>query len=361
MTTTNDCQNRHETIAALVLGELRVLATDEIKKHIDTCEECRLLCQALIEEEETIRSAFEAIDERSKALQDNLVAQADNGPHRSCSRPNPLRQICWVSRTMRRAIIKSRTAKLAAAAVIAIVVLGGTTFWPGGNSQNGKWWLGPPAAWGQEILAELDALKGVTCREQSVLVMPDGSEHTSSTWDILYVSKDSYRRDIYDKDVLREIQWYVPDGDGTLQHSVRFDLESYFAHTGEGSSGNYDPIDRIRFYVGFLDEADRQLGVEVIDGCECVGFEISASKYGQNPGHWIDRIWFDVETKLPVRIEKRGRPVTNYPDWTDTTIQDEFDYNPHLPANTFVPETPEGYIFAHPDEILAAREKEPKE
>ncbi|TKJ32115.1 MAG: hypothetical protein CEE38_23680 [Planctomycetes bacterium B3_Pla] len=262
---------------------------------------------------------------------------------------------------IRRTIMKSRTAKLTAAAVIAIVVVvGGIPFWPGG-SDAGKWWLGPPAAWGQEILAELDALKGVTCREQTVFVMPDGSEHTSSTWNVLYVSRDSYRRDIYDGDVLRETQWYVPDGAGMLQHSVRFDLESYFTHTHAGSFGNYDPIDRMCVYVGLIDEADTLLGEDTIDGTACVGFEISASKYGNNPGDWIDCIWFDVETKLPVRMEKRGRPVTDYPDETSTTIQDEFDYNPYLPADTFVPETPEGFIFGHPDDIRAAREKERKD
>ena len=247
--------------------------------------------------------------------------------------------------------MKTGTKKLAAATAIAIIVLGGITFWPSGGPDNVKWWLGPPAAWGQEILAKLDTIKGVTCYEQTVLVMSDGSEHTSSTWDILYVSSDSYRRDIYDGDFLREIQWYVPDGDGTLQHSIRYDLKSYFVHSGEGSFGNYNPVERMRFYVNLLDEADQLLGEEVIDGYNCVGFEISASKYGDNPVDWVDCIWFDKETKLPVRIEKRGRPVTNQPDKTFTTIQNEFDYNPELSDDTFIPETPEGFIHAHPDEI----------
>ncbi len=263
-----------------------------------------------------------------------------------------------------RIIMKNRISKLAAAAAVAIVVFGGITFWPSGGSDNGKWWLGPPAAWGQEILAELDTIKGVACREQTVFVMSDGSEHTSSTWDILYVSSDSYRRDIYDGDFLREIQWYVPDGDGTLQHSIRYDLKSYFTHSGEGSFGNYEPIERMRFYVRLLDKADKLLGETVIEGCNCVGFEISAGKYGDNPQEWLDRIWFDVDTKLPVLIEQeRGCPrdkiQTDFHPYID--VQDQFDYNPELPADTFIPKTPEGFIHAHPDEIQAAGEKEQKE
>jgi len=183
----------------------------------------------------------------------------------------------------------------------------------------------------------------------------DGSEHTYSTWRRFYASSDSYRRDIHDGDVLREIQWYTPDANGTRQTSIRFDLNSYFTEVGEGSFGNRDPIDRIRFYVGYLNEAAALLGEREIDGHPCVGFAISASQYGDNPEHWMDRIWFDVETKLPVMLVKQGRPVTDRPDWSYTTLQDQFDYDPDLPVDTFLPWIPEGFIFGHPDEIKRAR------
>lgn len=275
--------------------------------------------------------------------------------HRDKLEQNLLRVMAKQSRQIQiwRFIMKNQITKLATAAVIAIVVLGGITFWPGGGSYNGQWWLGPPAAWGQEILASLDTFKAVTCHEQNVLVLSDGSEHTSMTWNILYVSSDSYRRDIYDDDFLREIQWYVPDGGGTYFHSVRYDTKSYFTHSGQGSFGNQDPVERMRSLVGLLDEADQLLGEEVIDGSNCVGFEISAG----NSGDRVDCIWFDTETKLPVRIEIRGMPVTNQPDETSTVIQDQFDYNPALSPDTFIPQTPEGFIHAHPDEIKAAKEE----
>jgi hypothetical protein len=248
-------------------------------------------------------------------------------------------------------IMKGRMIKLAAVMVVAIVVLGGISLWPDGGSDAGKWWLGPTKVWSQEILSALESIEAVTCREQNIIVFSDGREHKSMTWDKFYVSHDSYRRDIYDDNFLREIQWYVPDGDGMLQHSVRYDLNSYFDNKHEGSFGHYDPVDRMRFYVKLLDEADRLLGEEVIDGYSCVGFEISASKYGDNPSDWVDCIWFDTQTRLPVRIEQRGRPLTNQPDRTITVIQDQFDYNPDLAADTFIPITPEGFIFGHPDDI----------
>jgi len=259
-----------------------------------------------------------------------------------------------------RTIVKTKTVKFAAA-VIILAVVGGMTFWPGYSLDGKKWWLSPPAAWSREILAALNEVKGVTCREQIVYYDDIGTEHTSMTWHILYVSRDSKRKDIYDRDFLREIQWYVPDGDGTRHHSIRFDLKSYFTHTGGYRMGDNDPVNSLRSRVSLMDEADRLLGTEVIDGCECVGFEISASKFSRTPGQRTDCIWFDVETKMPVRIEHHGMPVTGSPDETITIVQDQFDYNPGLSADTFIPYIPEGFVFGHPDDILAAREKEQKE
>jgi hypothetical protein len=259
-----------------------------------------------------------------------------------------------VRRTKKR-VFFAGAARLAAA-IVLLIVLGSITFWPSDNSESGKWWLGPSAAWGQEIREVLDTIKGVSCREQITLIESDGSKHTSSTWDIFYVSSDSYRRDIYDGDFLREIQWYVPGGNGTLHHSICFDLKSYFTHSGEGSFGNRDPIERMRFYVNILEKTKnkRLLGEIVIEDHNCIGFEISASEYGNNPEEWLDRIWFDIEMKLPVLIEKergRSRDETNKNFHPFINVQDQFEYNPELPNDTFIPFVPEGFVHGHPDEI----------
>ena len=253
-----------------------------------------------------------------------------------------------------RKIMKSKITQFAAAAAILIVVWGSIHFWSN-DTGSGDWWLGSPTAWGQEITRAIATIEGVSCREQIFTVTQDGTKHLSSTWDVLYFSKDSYRRDIYDGDTLREIQWYVPDGDTMLQHSIRFDLKSYFVHRHQGSFGNRDPIDRLRFYVQFLDRAEQLLGTKVIENVNCVGFEIKASQYGNNPENWVDQIWFDVQTKLPVVIERHGRPVTDHPEMTFTTVQEEFNYNEELPGDTFEPYIPDGYIFGHPDEITSNR------
>ena len=79
MTKKNDCQDRRDTISALVLGLLDGPGTDEIMQHISSCRNCRALYEALKAEEETVLSAFETIDERSKVIESNLVAQFGKG------------------------------------------------------------------------------------------------------------------------------------------------------------------------------------------------------------------------------------------------------------------------------------------
>ena len=261
-----------------------------------------------------------------------------------------------------RMIMKTRISKVAVAAVAAIVVLGGVNFWPSGSSQDGKWWLGPPAAWGQEIMASLEKVEALVYRVQTVFVGAYGSTHTSGNWHRCYKAKDGRREDTYYNDRLVGIQWNVPDGDGEIRYDVSFEYECYTVHRYEGGGHGLDPVSLLRLYIGLFiqGEADRELGTQIFEGRECVGFEISASKYGNNPAEWVDRIWFDVDTKLPVRIEKHGRPVTGHPEQTFTFIEDEFQYYVQVPGDMFTPEIPEGFVNAHPDEIRAALEKEEK-
>jgi hypothetical protein len=117
-----------------------------------------------------------------------------------------------------------------------------------------------------------------------------------------------------------------------------------------------------------LDKADRILDTQVFDGRECVGFEIRTAKGGQDPQGPFDRIWFDVQTRLPARIE-RHRPDSGFDAYIDfdlnatetmIIIYDQFQYLAQVPKDVFVPAIPAGYVKAHPDDIRAARDKQAK-
>ncbi len=244
-----------------------------------------------------------------------------------------------------RRIMKTKTTRFAVTAVAALVVIGGITLWPGRGADGKKWWLAPPAAWSREITDTLDTFKCVTCRERIVVLRPDGSERIQS-WMNKYSTDDRYRRDWYgkDNDSVGEIHWYVPDGSDMVQYTVRFDSESYSIGRRTGvvdPDSKRDPAEGLRSCVEDLDKADRLLGTEVIEGSECVGFEID-NQEGST------RIWFNVETKLPVRIEYRNIRQSPGSEKRITIIRDQYDYDAGLPPETFVPYIPEGFVPYQP-------------
>jgi anti-sigma factor RsiW len=75
MNNQENCQNRREAITALVLGVLDAKDTEELQKHIDSCQVCKSLYKELTEEEESIRPAFKVIAERGEMLQSSLIEQ----------------------------------------------------------------------------------------------------------------------------------------------------------------------------------------------------------------------------------------------------------------------------------------------
>ena len=361
--------NKHDKISKLLvgsaLGELSPEAQAEVKTHLTECHQCSSELKRL----QTLLECTGRIRELSpdarmcESAKQAVFAAVESEKEQTSPRPNTGLELIW------RTIMYSKTMKLAAAAVIAMVVLGGISFWPGSNPQN-EWWLGSPAAWGQEIMAELEKIEALVYRDQSVFVSRYGSTHVSGTWSRNYEAKDRSREDQYyehtDEDtfgpsnpdsILQNVTYKVPDGQDLISYKVSFEHQCYTIKTNEGGAYQRDPMERLRFYVNLMDKADRILDTATFEGRECVGFEIDTSKYGDNPEGRIDRIWFDVETKLPVRIERHGRPITSRPGETFTFIQDQIEYYAQIPAEMFEPVIPEDFINAEPDEVRAAKEK----
>lgn len=361
--------NKHDKIskllAASALGELSPEAQAEVKTHLAECHQCSSELKRL----QTLLECTGCIRELSpdarmcESAKQAIFTAVENEKNQPSPRPNAGLELIW------RTIMYCKTMKLAAAAVIAMVVLGGISFWPD-SPQNGKWWLAPPAAWGQEIMAELEKIEALVYRDQAVFVGRYGSTHVSGTWSRNYEVKDRSREDQYyehtDEDtfgpsnpdsVLQHVTYKIPDGQDLIQYDVSYEYQCYTIRTNEGKAYERNPIDRLQSYVGQLDYADRILDTAVFEDKECVGFEVGTIWSG-NEG--VDRIWFDIQTKLPVRIERHGLPITGRSDETLTFIQDQFEYYEQVPAEMFEPEIPADFINAEPDEVRAAKDKQKK-
>ena len=120
MNNPTDCKNRRQVITALVLGELEPQAADELKRHIDTCKTCESFYQAIIDEEETIRSTFETIAEKGETIQDILVKQFSKCKSTAYQTDVVTRKTI---KGIFSTVMKSKMTKLTAAALIIIAVL----------------------------------------------------------------------------------------------------------------------------------------------------------------------------------------------------------------------------------------------
>ena len=116
---------------------------------------------------------------------------------------------------------------------------------------------------------------------------------------------------------------------------------SYKEITHGSTSHPENPMDNIIFLAGYIDKADRFFESEQIEGTKCFGFELSAKKYGTNPDTHIHTLWFDAVTMLPVKMEF---------DWLQDDgprkmVMDQFEWDPELPAETFIPGIPPDFTL----------------
>jgi outer membrane lipoprotein-sorting protein len=257
--------------------------------------------------------------------------------------------------------LHGRTGRLVLAAAVILIVFGGIGLWPSGNGNRSQWWLGAPAAWGQEILHSLDQIEAVVYRQRLGHVSDYGPPSMSQYHEIRFNAKGRYRRDRYDNGVdLMNTQWVLADGNDLRMTEVSYEYRCYFERENEAYGYIEDIMDRMQSYVRLLDKADRILKTQVFDGRECVGFEISAARYGSNPPGPFTRIWFDVQTRLPARIECHYENFASGAGQTDIIIHDQFQYYAKVPVDLFTPQVPAGYVKAHPDDIRLARDRQVK-
>lgn len=251
-------------------------------------------------------------------------------------------------------IMKNGTRKLAVAAVIAAAAIICVNHFTGSFDSAA-------VAWGQEMLSSLETVEAVVYRQRSMWAGRHGGVRASQGWERRYNTKDMYRRDRYDDGVnVMNTQWVWVDGDAVSMLEVSYQYECYFERQNERYGFDDDLVESLRNDAKLLDRADRVLGEKVIDGRQCTGFEISAARYGDNYGDRLDRIWIDVETKLPASIERHGIASSFDAGNTLTIIHDQFEYYTEVSVDMFTPVIPEGFVNTHPDEIRSIRDKEQK-
>ena len=352
MTKNNDCQDRYDAITALVLGVLGGPAADEIRQHMSACPNCRALYQALTEEEEIVRSTFIVINNRSKAIENNLVEQCSRGSEASkdISRILPESQKAKQVRTQRslwRTIMNSKSAKLAASAVILIGVLILIRFFVGTNKSVVLAGVLEKVEQAQAYRYKMNmTFTESTNPEKTFIQKIEGTITISNEYG---TKLETYERWEADKNpdtgkITTKLRYILPKR--KLDVLIKPEQKKYrrteldddsLARMKEENDGPREMMRQI------LECEYTKTGRTVIDGIEVEGFETTDPKFAagkvQNFEDVRVKLWVDVETWLPVlwetdtRINERTSLLTVFYDfqWDIPVVAGDFE--PVIPAD----------------------------
>jgi hypothetical protein len=315
----DDCQDQYGAIAALVLGVLDGPAADKVKQHIDMCRNCRELYEALIEEEETIRSTFKAVNDRSEEIQKSLIARFGKGSRVnediSGALPESQRtKQAHAELSKWRIIMKSRISQLAAAAVIIIGVLAGIHFLGGSIGVAS-------VAWSQ-VVEQISSHAKYKCRQR--VVREEGRQIPAMQ--VYHLNLQQRRQEVEDGSI------HIIDmrAEDAITVELYPDQKKAVVTKIVGLGVRHDP-DIIDMVKRFEQESTERLGTKEVNGKILHGF------HHQPNQHNDFTVWVDPETKLPVEIElkhlQRGQ----------TIFLDEFEFDFELDPSAFSTQVPDGY------------------
>jgi hypothetical protein len=209
-----------------------------------------------------------------------------------------------------RKIMIAPLTKLAAAAAVVFAVLLGLNFIEMPSANSVAWAQIPDRVAGVETF-----IFDLTIRVGASESGAPAEAHTAR-W-VFYVSETyGFRMDIYgDGNV---VSWYVPPEGDTLTTVIPAEKTWFTAPIPAEQRGKMpeeykDPADYVR---RFLERPYRELGRTVIDGIEVEGVEVSDPPTdGEKLQNAVGRMWVDVQTELPVRIQIEGAAEASSVEW----------------------------------------------
>lgn len=305
----NNCQNRREAIASLILGELDSHTADKLKKHIDACQTCQRLYKAMADEEETIQAAFKSITDRAETIENKLIEQFDKQKHQPLSHgPAILRRPTGGSKIMKQ------ITKIAAAAVIIIAILAGIHHFGGSIDGTSVVWA--------DVIEQISEFRPYVCK----MTFEYDGDRPSHTYTVMHMAL-SRRREIRDQGRLIQV---FDMSQRPVRILVLYPDRKFARETLLLDRGPLKDPDMLRIIAGRQNGTEEDLGLDKINGKTVKVFH-SPDKYNEFT------VWVDVETSLPKRIEIR-QPMSKR-----TVIIEDFEFDAEFDESLFDTTAPEDY------------------
>lgn len=326
------------TLASMdLLAESRA---DELREHLEGCNACRERYNEARRGHVELLRTYEALDRNHDAGREQLMASLPAEPPRVVS--TSAGQLRWRRLGGYLMSFKNNTAGRRAAVILApaaCIVIAVAAFMS----------VGQQSAFAAAI-EHLRQAKIIICE----LNMPTGPEISGTQINVegkMYVSAEYGSFVELHLGGMPLTRQYTPLEGPTLIISPA--TKSYFeidisklAPEG-GAKTARTPAAWINKIKALETKAHIDLGHDIIDGIDVVGFEVDgaalgfggASSQGVNPASM--RIWVDEATERPVRIEINVPPDSGKPL---TILLDKFEWHADVDPSIFEPVIPEGFI-----------------
>lgn len=328
----NKHENINELLVDLILGELSPEQESEVKTHLTECRRCDCELKrfkTLLDYTNRIQKL--SVDTRmcesaKQAIFETVERQEMTQP---TLRPNISLEFIWST------IMKRPITRLAAAVVVIVAILISMHQF-GGSS----------VVWGQ-VIKKLEKINTYSFRKRHLeTTEPQKESFETEIETKVYYSleygewSESYRNgQIYTRTyALQKEKEFI----GIVPLARIYDRRPL----SEASIREMDQNRPRQVVKRFLEADYKKLGSDIIDGVAVEGVEIHDPKV-LNPSapvveDFTARLWVDVETELPVRLELQF--VTDGKLYTKM-IFDQFQWNIQLDASDFEPNIPADYTL----------------
>ena len=244
--------------------------------------------------------------------------------------------------SIRRTIMKNPIVKLAAAAVIIVLVVLGLFEFIGTENTSGVVWA--------EVVRKVGASRGLIVR------CTDLSPSNEDDYSITYTSPTYCRKDFYkDGQIIRTGYVDFTDSDTDTLIDV-FHIHKLCSTTTYKKSENglflewRDDWTNSSFLVQRILSAEHsKLGQKTIEGVLCEGIETTdPACFGPLPGEVNNlqvefRLWVSAETGYPVLYESKMSGEYEGEVWESESVTDQFQWEVELDPSIFEPNIPPDY------------------
>ncbi|UCD49162.1 MAG: hypothetical protein JSW27_16715 [Phycisphaerales bacterium] len=230
-------------------------------------------------------------------------------------------------------IMRNRKTQLTAAAVIVVAVLIGL-------HRLGAPLDGTSIVWA-DVLEQVDSVPAVTYKATMKITYPNDQVFEDES-DIYLAGDQGTRIDTYRDGDLFMVKYWLPPR--KLYLIVHPQLKRYMQQTlsDEQIAGGLQQQDPRQFLKWVLTLDYHELGRREIDGIEVEGIEATREDIETL------RIWVDVETKWPVRIESDGKMREAGQMVPVGTVMQGFQWHDEIDPSLLDPNIPEDYTLSPP-------------